>query len=52
MIKRLEKLVKKHGPAKIACRLGLWSDCALKAWIRRGKIPERYHDQVKALWEI
>ena len=47
MLRDLKKLVKLHGWAYVAYRVGLRDTWALKKWVERKSIPEEHKLKVK-----
>jgi len=53
MKRKLKKLVKLYGPAKVAVLIGLRDTTQVKQWIYSDRqIPEKYHLIIKNLKEI
>lgn len=47
MLKQLEKLIKKHGIAKITFDLGYRSTTTIRNWLTAGQVPELARVKVK-----
>ncbi len=48
-LKKLKKLIEKHGKAKVAVELGIKDTNTINRWISRQLIPAKYLDQIKEM---
>lgn len=52
LIKKLKKMVDKHGPALVAAHLGQSDTQNLKRWIRDQRMPPHLVSAIEAILEI